>query len=117
VFAAQGTLRGPMSAQQEQVVPLVEGESQPTRDGSKHLLGRLGASAAFQPREVVGGHITQLGDLLTAQPVRAPPRATPQTDVRGLQCLAPSAQEGTKRLPVRHPRHNPMVGRFVRLSH
>jgi len=65
----------------------------PLRDRADHLLRRLRTAGAFQSRVVAGRHVTEGSDLFAAQSARTAALPARQTDVGGLQSLAPKAEE------------------------
>nr|BFF25432.1 hypothetical protein GCM10025732_33970 [Glycomyces mayteni] len=83
----------PVPREAEQVVAFDARQVQALRDRGEHLLRRLRAALAFEPRVVVHGHVAQRRDLLAAQARGPAPRAPRQPHVLRLQRLAPRPEE------------------------
>jgi hypothetical protein len=75
------------------VVAFVVGQAKRERECGDGLLRRSGPTSLLEPRVEVGRHVRQAGDLFSTEPARSPASGSRQSDVAGLQCLAPSAQE------------------------
>ena len=62
-----GTVRSRMSGKPVQMIGLVIGETQGSRESTQHLLGRLGAAGLFQPAVLVDRHPRKLRYFFTPQ--------------------------------------------------
>ncbi len=85
--------RSAVARETEEMVPLVQGETQRAGERGGHLLGGLRAAPLFKARVVVGGHAGEPGHLFAAQSRRAPAWTAGQTDILGAQRLTPPPQE------------------------
>ena len=68
-------------------------EVQRASDGGQHLHGRLRTPLLLEAVQIIRRHARELRHLLAAKARGAPPGSSRETDVLGLQRLAPGAEE------------------------
>jgi hypothetical protein len=54
--------------EEKQVVPFIDRQAEPARQRANHLRRGLRTCTTFEAGEVVGGHVSEVRDLLASQP-------------------------------------------------
>ncbi len=86
-----------MSCKQEEMVAFVDGEPEAASDRADHLLRGLGAGAALEAREVVGGHVREFRYFLSAKTGGSAAWAAAEADVFRLKRFAAGPNEHSQR--------------------
>ena len=115
VLARSAARRRLVPGQAVEVVALGQRQVQPLRDGGDHLLRGVRPALPLEPGVVVGRHVAQRRDLLTAQPAGPAALTAGEADVLGLQGLAAQAEELREPGPVDH--HETFLPRPLGRSH
>jgi hypothetical protein len=92
VPGVRGPSRCRVTAEPEQMIAFLQGETQATSERAEDLFRRARTGRLFETRVVVDRHVAEHGHLLPAQATGAAALPTGQSGVLGAQGLAPAAE-------------------------